>query len=75
MVLVLFLQFLEELDLLVFEQQLGEAIGATLPEPAGQLDGVPVLGDVFPTTLSPEAVGFGGVEGIVALVITSIADI
>ncbi len=60
--------------LLVFEQQLNGAAGATVPQPVGQLDGAPVLGYVFPTTLAPEDVGFGGVEGIVALAVTSHPD-
>lgn len=68
------IQYIQDLDLLVFEQQLAGTVGATLPKPAGQLDGAPVLGYVFPTTLSPEDVGFGGTEGIVALAITSHPD-
>jgi hypothetical protein len=61
-------------DLLVFEQQLNGVAGSTVPQPAGQLDGAPVLGYVFPTTLKPEDVGFGGTEGLVALAITSHPD-
>jgi hypothetical protein len=67
-------QYVEDLDLLVFEQQLAEPVGSTLPQPAGQVDGAPVLGYVFPTTLSPADVGFGGVEGILALAVTSHPD-
>ncbi|MGK7911795.1 MAG: hypothetical protein AB4050_10005 [Synechococcus sp.] len=67
-------QYIEELDLLVFQQQLEGSIGSSLPQAAGQLDGAPVLGYVFPTTLNPADVGFGGVEGIVALAITSHPD-
>ena len=67
-------QYIDDLDLLVFEQRLADDVGSTLPQPAGQLDGAPVLGYVFPTTLSPEDVGFGGTEGIVALAITSHPD-
>ncbi|PSN18879.1 hypothetical protein C7271_10185 [filamentous cyanobacterium CCP5] len=66
--------YIDDLDLLVFEQQLAGDVGATLPQPAGQLDGAPVLGYVFPTTLRPEDVGFGGTEGIVALAITAHPD-
>ncbi|MEX2411077.1 MAG: hypothetical protein WD607_06835 [Candidatus Paceibacterota bacterium] len=51
----------------------GEA-GKTTPVPAGQLNGAPVLGYVFPTTLNPTDVGFGNVEGIVALALTSHPD-
>jgi hypothetical protein len=63
-----------EQGLLVFEQQLDGAAGSTVPDPVGQLDGAPVLGYVFPTTLEPEDVGFGGVEGTVALAVTSHPD-
>lgn len=67
-------RYLTDLNLLVFEQQLGDAVGATLPQPAGQLDGAPVLGYVFPTTLKSEDVGFDSREGIVALAVTSHPD-
>lgn len=67
-------RYLEDLDLLVFEQQVNGTVGETLPQPAGQLDEAPVLGYVFPTTLSPETVGFGPVEGILALAVTSHPD-
>lgn len=67
-------QYLSDLDLLVFEQQVSASVGSALPEPAGQLDGAPVLGYVFPTTLSSADVGFGEVEGIVALAATSHPD-
>jgi len=59
-----------DLDVLVFEQQLQGLIGTTQVSPAGQLDGAPVLGYVFPTTLDPEAVGFGQISGILALAVT-----
>lgn len=48
--------------------------GATLPSPAGQMDGAPVLGYVFPTSLKATDVGFGETEGIVALALTSHPD-
>lgn len=48
--------------------------GATLPTPAGKLDGAPVLGYVFPTTLTSNDVGFGTTEGIVAMALTSHPD-
>ncbi len=67
-------QYIEDLELLVFEQQLGAEVEAVLPEPAGQMDGAPVLGYVFPTTLDVADVGFDGTEGIVALAITSHPD-
>lgn len=62
------------LDALIFEQELAEEPGTIRPEPAGQLDGAPVLGYVFPTTLSPQAVGFGDVDGTLALAATSHPD-
>ena len=64
----------EALDVLVFEVTIEGRVGAITPEAAGQLDGAPVLGYVFPTTLSPEAVGFGDVDGILALAATSHPD-
>ena len=48
--------------------------GKTKPNKAGQLDGAPVLGYVFPTTLKSTDVGFSEVEGIVALALTSHPD-
>lgn len=64
----------EELDLLVFEQDVRGTAGATAPTPRGQLDGAPVLGYVFPTTLSPTDVGFAPGEGVVALAATAHPD-
>lgn len=63
-----------ELELVVFELQVAGIAGATVPHPVGGMDGAPVLGYVFPTTLKPEQVGFKGVEGIVALAATSHPD-
>jgi hypothetical protein len=48
--------------------------GKSVPKPAGKLDGAPVLGYVFPTTLRSEDVGFGKTEGIVALALTAHPD-
>jgi len=67
-------RYIEDLDLLVFEQRLAGPAGGIVPEPAGQFDGAPVLGYVFPTTMSPAAVGFGDVDGILALAATSHPD-
>jgi hypothetical protein len=63
-----------DLDLLVFEQQVAGTAGGTTPKPHGALDGAPVLGYVFPTSLPSTAVGFGATEGIVALAVTSHPD-
>lgn len=48
--------------------------GETTPKPVGQLNGAPVLGYVFPTSLKPSDVGFNDTEGIVALALTSHPD-
>lgn len=64
----------EELDLLVFEQRVRGRAGHTTPQARGQLDGAPVLGYVFPTTLAPEDVGFAPGDGVVALAATAHPD-
>lgn len=48
--------------------------GQTMPKAIGQLNGAPVLGYVFPTSLKPTDVGFSDTEGIVALALTSHPD-
>jgi hypothetical protein len=60
----------KDMDLLVFEQKLNGKIGTNAPKAIGQLDGAPVLGYVFPTTLKSEDVGFNSTDGIVALAAT-----
>lgn len=67
-------RYLSDLDLLVFEQEVAGVAGATVPEAAGGIDGAPVLGYVFPTTLRPEDVGFAPGDGVVALAATSHPD-
>ena len=72
-------RYLSDLDLLVFEQKLSGKAGGTVPTAHGALDGAPVLGYVFPTTLSSIDVGFSqadgsAVEGTVALAVTSHPD-
>lgn len=62
------------LGILVWEITVAGKAGNTIPVPAGQLHGAPVLGYVFPTTLSPHVAGFGNVEGILALALTSHPD-
>lgn len=64
----------KDLELLIFEVEVAGKAGNTTPEAAGQLDGAPVLGYVFPTTLKSTDVGFGATEGIVALAVTSHPD-
>ncbi|MBL1215142.1 MAG: hypothetical protein HND52_17385 [Ignavibacteriae bacterium] len=63
-----------ELNSTIWNIQVDGNAGNTLPVPAGQLHGAPVLGYVFPTTLKPTDVGFNQVEGIVALALTSHPD-
>lgn len=63
-----------DLGVLVFEQRVRGEAGGTRPEPRGSMDGAPVLGYVFPTSLSPEDVGFQAGEGVVALAATSHPD-
>lgn len=58
----------------VWEIHVQGKAGATTPTKAGQLDGAPVLGYVFPTNLSPTDVGFSQTEGILALALTSHPD-
>ncbi|HYO80277.1 MAG TPA: hypothetical protein VES20_02665 [Bryobacteraceae bacterium] len=67
-------EYRSDLDLLVFEQKVEGSAGGTLPRPRGELDGAPVLGYVFPTTLKSEDVGFSPAEGVVALAVTSHPD-
>lgn len=66
--------YLADLDLFVFQQQVNGVVGKTLPEAKGKLDGAPVLGYIFPTTLNPADVGFGATGGMVALAVTSHPD-
>lgn len=62
------------LEQLIFSIEVEGRAGASVPEAHGQLDGAPVLGYVFPTTLKPTDVGFGYTEGIVAMALTSHPD-
>lgn len=64
----------DELQQLVFTISVKGSAGASVPTPAGQVDGAPVLGYVFPTTLNSADVGFGDVEGILAMALTSHPD-
>lgn len=63
-----------EIDSLIFSMQVAADAASAAPTPAGQVDGAPVLGYVFPTTIPPEAVGFRGVEGTLVLAVTSHPD-
>ncbi|MBZ0114798.1 MAG: hypothetical protein K8J08_20220 [Thermoanaerobaculia bacterium] len=67
-------EYRPDLDLLVFEAQVAGIAGRTTPEARGAMDGAPVLGYVFPTTLKPSDVGFVASDGIVALAVTAHPD-
>ncbi|QSE96343.1 hypothetical protein [Fulvivirga lutea] len=64
----------QELDQFVFSIVVEGTAGKTTPTPAGQMDGAPVEGYVFPTTLKSSQVGFSDTDGIVALALTSHPD-
>ncbi len=66
--------YIPGLELLIFEQDVDGAAASFAPTPAGGINGAPVLGYVFPTSLKPSAVGFGDVEGTLALALTSHPD-
>ena len=63
-----------ELEMVVFELEVSGKAGRTLPTAVGAMDGAPVLGYVFPTSLRPEQVGFAAGDGILALAATSHPD-
>jgi hypothetical protein len=58
----------------VWEISVNGTAGKTTPIKVGQLNGAPVLGYVFPTSLKPTDVGFNQTDGIVALALTSHPD-
>ena len=66
--------YMDDLDLMVFELTTEGQAGKTVPNARGELNGAPVLGYVFPTSLKPEDVGFGKIDGIVALAVTAHPD-
>lgn len=63
-----------DLGITIWEIIVDGTAGKTTPTKAGQLDGAPVLGYVFPTSLKPTDVGFNQTDGIVALALTSHPD-
>lgn len=64
----------KDLGFTIWEIKVKGEAGSTTPKAVGKLDGAPVLGYVFPTTLKPADVGFSYTEGIVALALTSHPD-
>lgn len=63
-----------DLGVTIWEIAVEGIAGNTVPEPFGQMDGAPVLGYVFPTSLKPMDVGFNQTDGILALALTSHPD-
>ncbi len=63
-----------DLQLTIWEIEVKGEAGATTPTPAGKMDGAPVLGYVFPTSLKSSDVGFNKTDGILALALTSHPD-
>lgn len=64
----------KDLGVTVWEIKVKGQAGTTTPKGVGKLDGAPVLGYVFPTTLKPSDVGFSQTDGILALALTSHPD-
>lgn len=62
------------LQQLVFSIEVEGTAGASVPTALGQLDGAPVFGYVFPTSLNSADVGFDNTAGILALALTSHPD-
>lgn len=62
------------LGITIWEIGVDGTAGKTTPIKVGQLDGAPVLGYVFPTSLKPTDVGFNQTDGIVAMALTSHPD-
>lgn len=63
-----------KLNQMIFTIEVAGVAGDSVPTPNGALDGAPVLGYVFPTTLNSYDVGFDTTSGIVALALTSHPD-
>lgn len=63
-----------DLGITIWEITVDGIAGKTTPTKVGQLDGAPVLGYVFPTSLKPTDVGFNQTDGFVALALTSHPD-
>ncbi|WP_394223845.1 hypothetical protein [Alteromonas gracilis] len=69
------IDYLEEIDSLVFSMETQAPAAIKTVEPIGEVNGAPVLGYVFPTSLSPAAVGFKNIDGgILALAVTTHPD-
>jgi hypothetical protein len=67
--------YLEEIDSLIFSVYTEGSAGTKTVTPLGQVDGAPVLGYVFPTTIDPINVGFKNIDNAtIALAVTTHPD-
>ena len=62
------------LDAYLFSLETKSDVASIKPVPIGQVNGAPVLGYVFVTSLLPADIGYSDVEGTVALAVTSHPD-
>lgn len=67
-------QYTAALDSLVFSQQAAGSAATLSPTAIGSVYGAPVPGYVFPTSISPSAVGIKGTSGLLVLAVTSHPD-
>jgi hypothetical protein len=67
--------YVAEIDSLIFSMETEGYAATKTVNALGQVDGAPVLGYVFPTTISPESVGFKNITGAtLALAVTTHPD-
>lgn len=64
----------DNLELNIFDIKVKGTAGKSKPKAIGSVNGAPVLGYVFPTSLKPTDIGFSQAEGIVAMALTSHPD-
>ena len=67
-------RYVRELDTFVLTMDVAGAVASIHPPMARQVDGAPVVGYVFPTSIPPAAVGFIDRPGTLALAVTSHPD-
>jgi len=67
--------YISEVDSFVFTMDTLSQPAVSAPEPIGKIDGAPVFGYVFPTSIPPENVGFKDIDdATLALVVTTHPD-
>lgn len=69
-----YVKYVQDLEHLVWTIEVEGKAGGSEPKAFGKLDGAPVLGYVFPTSLKSTDVGFSATDGIVAMALTSHPD-